>query len=129
EEDVRDERDRDEEHARPQQPSREVAHHGLKLLLRGVSPDLHGAAETVPQQPLSQPSSRLRKTREAPALAGASQSTSTPSSSLLLDEEGVEVGARVRRLEEVATSPLRHELTLVAVVIRRPRSVVLGDHD
>src|SRR5436853_4538842 len=53
----------------------------------------------------------------------------TPSSSLLLDVEGVEVGACVRGLEEVAASPLRHELTLVAVVVRRPRSVVLGDHD
>src|ERR687887_1211442 len=53
----------------------------------------------------------------------------TPSSSLLLEEEGVEVGARVRGLEEVAASPLGHELTLVAVVIGRPRSVVLADQD
>jgi len=47
----------------------------------------------------------------------------------LLQEEGVEVGARVRGLEEVATSPLRDELTLVAVVVRRPRCEVLRDQD
>src|ERR671936_388196 len=66
--------------------------------------------------------------REAPADAGASRrSYSEPL--LLLEEEGVEVAARVRGLEEVATSPLGHELTLVAVVVRRPRRVVLLDHD
>src|SRR5213079_2549349 len=68
---------------------------------------------------------------EAPAggPAGASLPTWSSSTPFLLEEEGVEVCARVRGLEEVPASPLRDELTLVAVVVRRPWREVLGDHD
>src|SRR5262245_32231804 len=42
----------------------------------------------------------------------------------LLQEERVEVGARVGRLEEITAGPLRDELTLVPVVVRSPRRVL-----
>src|SRR4051794_15279941 len=46
---------------------------------------------------------------------------------VLLEEERVEVGARVGGLEQVPTGAGGDELTLVAVVVGGPRRVVLRD--
>src|ERR1043165_7703662 len=46
---------------------------------------------------------------------------------LLLEEEGVQVSARVGGLEQVATDAGSNELTLVAVVVSSPRRVVVRD--
>src|SRR6476646_10027664 len=69
--------------------------------------------------------------RTSVLVEGAPVETGAPSvlqaNDLLLEEEGVQVSARVGGLEQVATDAGSNELTLVAVVVSSPRRVVVRD--